>query len=150
MAMDDRASTLAPMTLDDMAAQPSQWPYMPSSYGPVPALPVKLWSRGGGDTVGYLDSGSPRTGIPVEYKDKLGVRLEEAEGKVAYAGGQEVAYLEPVEPVHVDVAGRLIRIHPVFGNFEHLILGRDVFEHFRVTFDERAQTVILDPYPEAS
>jgi hypothetical protein len=131
------------------ATSPSVWPYVESRHGPVPAVPVGLAGpKGGGTTIGYVDSGAATTAVPVEFAERLGIDLERADGLIAYAGGQAVEYKRATEPVAIEIAGRVIELEPVFGDFEHLLIGRDVFAHFRVTFDERAGHVILDPYAE--
>lgn len=137
------------MSLDQFVCQPSRWPYLDSRHGPVPAVPVTLTGpQGGGATIGYVDSGAATTALPFEFAAVLGIALEDADGLIAFAAGQPVEYLRTPDPVTVEIAGRRIPIQPVFANFEQVLIGRDVFAHFRITFDERAGDVILDPYPE--
>lgn len=136
--------------LEQLLQTPSRWPYVDSRWGPVPALPVALTGpQGGGTTIGYLDSGADTTAIPMEFAPVLGVTLEDADGLIAYAGGQAVEYLRSPDRITLEIAGRSVEVEPIFGWFEHLIVGRDVFAHFRrVIFDERAGEVVLEPHAE--
>lgn len=132
---------------------PSAWPYRPQFHdkpGMAPIVPVVLhgpvnWCR----TDALLDSGADTTAIPYGWAGPLGVDLDKAEKKTAWGNGVLAEYLFPVEQLRLEIADRLINLKPAFCPWEHLVLGRDVFEHFRVIFDERAQTVILDPYDES-
>jgi len=136
-------------------AGPSVWPYVETvrdgrSGGLSPEIPVVLhgplnWCK----TQAILDSGADVTAIPYGWAGPLGVDLDKARPVTAWGNGALAEYLVPRERLRLEIAGLVIDVEPYFTPWEHLVLGRDVFRHFRVVFDERAQTVVLDPY-EAS
>jgi hypothetical protein len=139
-------------------AGPSRWPYLSSErrvagcWQPVlePSVPVLLlgpwnWCR----TVALLDSGADRTAIPYEWAEPFGVDLlGTAKRQNAWGNGVLAEYFTPKESFRLELAGRVIDVEPLFTPWEHLVLGRDVFRHFQVLFDERAHETILLPYDE--
>jgi hypothetical protein len=133
-----------------LIAGPSIWPFVKSKHPRgwlEPAVPVTLIGpRTTGKTIARLDSGADNTAIPFEWAGSLGVDLDQAIPLTAFGNGALAEYLQPIEPLKLEIAGRVIDLKPMFGPWPEMMLGRDVFAHFRITFDERAQTVILDPY----
>ena len=89
----------------------------------MPAIPVAVQGpKGGGTTIGYLDSGAPSTGIPVVFAEALGIDLEQADG-LSLTRAAIRRYKRAKEPVELEVAGRTITVEPLFGEFEHLLIG---------------------------
>lgn len=144
------------MRLDDLAAQPSRWPYRSSPSGArlIPEIPVTIrHGETGKETHAVVDSGADLTFIPISWANELGVDLKRSTPKDARytLGAQPVKVYEPREQLVAEIAGRDVPLKPVFGPVNDVVLGRpDVFQAFRVTFDDRAGELILDPYPEAS
>jgi hypothetical protein len=152
----------------DLSVYPSSWPYRPSLHRDTdwlnrqsaairrvgryePALDVTVHGPSARtETVGLLDTGARCTSIPIAWAEALGFDLSRATTMQALGNGVLRDCYMPVEPVRIEVAGRTIEVaYPMFSEWHHVILGRaDVFSHFRVTFDERAQQITLDPYPE--
>jgi hypothetical protein len=130
---------------------PSVWEYRQHPHpsgGRAPIVPVELygplnWAR----TDALLDSGADISAIPYGWAGPLGVDLERAESKTAWGNGVLAEYLFPRERLRLAIAGLVIDLQAAFTPWEHLVLGRDVFRHFRVIFDERAGQVVLDPHP---
>lgn len=136
-----------------VALGPSRWPYTPApcdDSAPVPALPIVLTGPGGSVSCrGVLDSGADRSAIPLEYAEALGVDLTRAKRLNVYANGADATYLEPAETIAALYEGGELEFRPVFGPWPQVLLGLDVFQAFRVTFDQRAGEFFLHPYQEA-
>jgi hypothetical protein len=144
--------------VDPRPAGPSVWRYQPSDRRirgkweafPEPSVPVVLHSPTNWATVpaALLDTGADTTAIPYGWAGPLGVDLDKAESLTAFGNGVLAEYLRPVEKLRAEIAGVVIDLQPIFGPWEAMFLGRDVFDHFRVIFDQRAGTVVLDPYED--
>lgn len=136
----------------DLKNYPSCWAYSPNPHFPdqmEPGIDVELIGPGGsGRTRGVIDSGASHTAIPREFAEHIGVDLSRATTKTAYGNDAISDMLHPVEPLSLVIAGRTVQLkHAVFGGWGEILLGRgDVFRHFRVLIDERAQQFVLDPY----
>lgn len=133
---------------------PTRWAYTPNPHFPdlmEPALDVVLIGpQGRGWVRGIIDSGANATAIPRELAAQIGVDLSHATTKTAYGNDSMSDVLYPAEPVSLIVAGRTIELpNVVFGGWVEILLGRDdVFSHFRVLIDERAQEFVLEPYDD--
>jgi hypothetical protein len=138
---------------------PVRFPYLMSDRriqgkfepSPEPTVPVTLvgpenWSK----TVALLDTGADRSVVPDSWAEILRVDLDNARSQWAWAMGVGVEFRRPADPLRLELAGTWFDFHPVFGPWDSLVLGRDVFRHFRVMFDERAGEVTLDPYEAAA
>lgn len=137
-------------------AAPSEWikrqtPEIQRAHRYEPATEITLYGPANhGRTLGMLDTGAHSTAIPQEWAQGLGVDLAKAERITAWANGVLAEYFIPVEPLRLGIAGRVIDlVMPTFGPWPEVLLGRiDVFRHFRVLIDERAQEFVLDPYDD--
>lgn len=141
------------MMLEDLAGQPSRWPYRSNEKQTrwVPVVPATIRH---GDraikTEGLVDSGADLTTMPIAWANELGVDLKRGTTKEIRMtlGAQPRKAYAPRETLIAEIAGRRVTLEPVFAGVDELTLGRaDLFHAFRVTFDERARELVLDPYP---
>lgn len=136
---------------------PGEWclkqaPMVQRTHAHQPEIEVTICHAGReARTLGVLDTGSSITCIPIEWADELGVDLDGAEQiSAALASGAVETVISPT-PIQIEIAGQLIDLAgPAFvPGLHRLVLGRaDIFRRFRVTFDERALLMTLDPYEE--
>lgn len=93
----------------------------------------------------YIDSGADISLVPLDFGSLLGLQAQRAEGALRGIGG------EAVELVLRSVSMRLNRvvvrskIAVALTNEVPYLLGRyDVFNLFRITFEERKQRVLFE------
>jgi hypothetical protein len=118
----------------------------------VPEVPAQIVLHDGHITPAMpvlLDTGADGTHLPVQLAEPFGVDLEQCEKlTMVYAGG-EVPVYRPPGAWNAIVAGYLVPITPVFGDdYGSPVLGRDVLQSFRATFDGRARRVELEPFKD--
>jgi hypothetical protein len=97
-----------------------------------------------------VDSGADSSMFPAEWAARLGIDLYDKdiceEHKCATAGGTATSYV--YKPgISARIEGHIYRLEASFS--EHLsviLLGREFFMYYRITFDELAKCIILEPY----
>jgi hypothetical protein len=138
-----------------LADQSRTYPYKAlagSEY--VPALPIRLRSLDGvlqPSALAIVDSGADRSTFPTMWADSLGIKLHESwceKSTAETAGGTVVCWIYP-PGITALIDGREHRLKASFcEGLEVPLLGRkDLFNAYRITFDQRAKTFTLDPYP---
>jgi predicted aspartyl protease len=116
-----------------------------------PALDIVLTTIQGNEltsVTALVDSGADCSMFPIEWASKLGIELKDCrEEECATAGGPVAHYV--YEPgISAMIEGREHKLAATF--CEHLsvvLLGRDLFLYHKITFDERAKCITLEPYP---
>lgn len=100
---------------------------------------------------GYVDSGADRTHLSYEYAESLGIERAACEPIKMELGGVTQQGLRSPWPIRVNFGGYCVDVEePVVGASSALLIGRDVFAGFAVTFDARAGVVHADAYPETN
>ena len=116
-----------------------------------PLLPVRL--RRGSRTLdtflAIVDSGADVSTFPLDLASRLGIDLDDPgqcrRTRVRGVSGPGDAYSCAVE---IEVEGRRFSSHVSFAPILTAVLGQlDVFWHFRICFDERAEEFLVEPYP---
>lgn len=136
-----------------------EFPYLKWNFsGPIsgpegPYIPITLLNGiEKVKTEGLLDTGADTSVIVRSLADSLGLPLNGDVKVFGGYGGREKAR-EAKVTVFLENNGEMFRHEIIIyivadGKLSiPLILGRDgIFQHFRITFDERARTVVLDRY----
>lgn len=137
-----------------MAAESRTYPYKALAGGEyVPALPIRLFSLDGElqpSVLAVVDSGADGSTFPVMWAKGLGIGLDVScceESTAETAGGTVVCWI--YRPgIKAWVAGREHHLKASFcEGLEVPLLGRkDFFNAYKVTFDQRAKSFMLEPY----
>jgi hypothetical protein len=117
-----------------------------------PALDVTLITTTGKElpvTSALVDSGADCSMFPIEWAPRLEIDLESddcREDECGTAGGPITNYI--YKPgISALIEGHEHKLAATFS--EHLpvvLLGRDFFMYHKITFDERAKSITLEPY----
>jgi hypothetical protein len=117
----------------------------------IPIVPVSLRTRGKWSEVwAYVDSGSFYTLFDDKVADLLDLKLLEGEKVLAVLGDGSFI------PVYLHQVGMRIGIDEFaikIGFSSKLgvgfnLLGMDIFDRYRVTFDNRSRKIIFEPHEE--
>lgn len=108
----------------------------------IGGLPIRYY--------GLVDSGSDYSVIPHALARRIGVVFDDSKKPEAgeAAGGQEFEYWEASNqlPIQTEVGG-LTFDEAMVADEDDFILGRhDFFRRYRVTFNERAQEMEIEPF----
>jgi hypothetical protein len=140
-----------------------EFPYIAVPYcgpGTVPGVPIRFVRPDGvlsEQTNALIDSGSDGTCFPLQWWTRLGIDPARCVvvPSVTAAGRDDLEdpTLLPREylpGVTAELLSRRIHLRATFRpNLEHpILLGRDFFEHFRVSIDHRNRRFWLQPYED--
>jgi len=98
---------------------------------------------------GLVDSGSDYSVIPHDLARRIGVEYDESQpGEGEAAGGQSFRYWEATNQLAIQTeVGGLTFDGAMVADEGDFILGRhDFFRRYRVTFNERAQELEVEPF----
>lgn len=122
----------------------ARFPYSPYRYPPVPAIIVTLWSPDGTQSIpavsAHLDTAADRTLIPLHLIKQLG--LSPQQPLVVKGLGSAPVQLD-VYDIDIEITGVVIVSTSAIthANEPYVLIGRDILNLFRVTFDGPNQTV---------
>jgi predicted aspartyl protease len=122
----------------------TRFPYHTSRRPPIPAVTPTLRSRDGLHSVpavpAYLDTAADITVVPLHLVRQLGITPVGQAG-VRGLGEAQVSvdvYEIDIEIPHISIVSVLVIAHP---DEPAVLIGRDILNLFRVTFDGPNQTV---------
>jgi hypothetical protein len=122
----------------------TRFPYSPAKAPPVPAVILTLSSPDGSRTVSgvsaHLDTAADQTVVPLPILTQLGLQPFHFATAQGFGG---TAYRLGLYQVGLDIPGVARLVLSVLGhsNEPFLLLGRDVLNLFRITFDGPNQSV---------